>query len=48
MEHDSLWKLAYSGKQTDDKHANIWKKWHEPIIPYSCAYQTCIQGCGKK
>lgn len=48
MDHDNMWRLAYSGMHTDDKHTGLWKKWHGPISPNSCAYQACVQGCEKK
>lgn len=48
MDHDSLWKLACSGRQTDDKHTGLWEKWHGPISPNSCVYQVSVQGYGEK
>lgn len=48
MQHDSLWRLAHSGMQTDDKHTVFWKKWHGPITPYLCVSKLVFKAIRKK
>lgn len=47
MQHDSLWRLAHSGMQTDDKHTGFWKKWHGPITPYLCVSKLAFKAIRK-